>query len=367
MPLTAGRVLTRRNQHQRREHPQAWLSQECRHKTGETGRHPRRAGSRGDDAAGALWPAAGGRGVIFTLHHVRPAEARAHDPNALLSVTPQFLDEAIRACAESGLTPVALEDLPRLLADPADRRRFAAFTLDDGYRDNAEHAAPVFRRHGVPYTIFITKGFVERSRSAWWETAEALTARLDEAEFDFGDGAEKVEMRTRAQKLAAFDRFGRFMQAVDEDEAVARLDRLAAEHGLDPLAIIDRLVMDACELRELARDPLARFGAHTLPIVNLRRVGEARLRDELAGSARAWPPMSGMRRAPRLTYGYAAAVASARCGQHRRRLCGGSDNAARVLGPWNLARPTAFGRVSLNGLYQKKRLVKAQISACRSS
>ena len=314
--------------------------------------------------AGALWPAAGGRGVIFTLHHVRPAEARAHDPNALLSVTPQFLDEAIRACAESGLTPVALEDLPRLLADPADRRRFAAFTLDDGYRDNAEHAAPVFRRHGVPYTIFITKGFVERSRSAWWETAEALTARLDEVEFDFGDGVEKVEMRTRAQKLAAFDRFGRFMQAVDEDEAVARLDRLAAEHGLDPLAIIDRLAMDACELRELARDPLARFGAHTLTHVNLRRVGEARLRDELAGSAGAVAAYVG--HAPRAfayPYGYAAAV-----GEREVRAAADAGFAVAVttqpgvLGPWNLARPTAFGRVSLNGLYQKKRLVKALIS-----
>ncbi|HMM64518.1 MAG TPA: polysaccharide deacetylase family protein [Mesorhizobium sp.] len=314
--------------------------------------------------AGALWPAAGGRGVIFTLHHVRPAEARPHDPNALLSVTPQFLDEAIRACAESGLTPVALEDLPRLLADPADRRRFAAFTLDDGYRDNAEHAAPVFRRHGVPYTIFITKGFVERSRSAWWETAEALTAKLDEAEFDFGDGAEKVEMRTRAQKLAAFDRFGRFMQAVDEDEAVARLDRLAAEHGLDPLAIVDRLAMDARELRELARDPLARFGAHTLTHVNLRRVGEARLRDELAGSAGAVAAYVG--NAPRAfayPYGYAAAV-----GEREVRAAADAGFAVAVttqpgvLGPWNLARPTAFGRVSLNGLYQKKRLVKALIS-----
>ncbi len=255
---------------------------------------------------------------IFTLHHVRPAEARAHDPNALLSVTPQFLDEAIRACAESGLTPVALEDLPRLLADPADRRRFAAFTLDDGYRDNAEHAAPVFRRHGVPYTIFITKGFVERSRSAWWETAEALTARLDEAEFDFGDGAEKVEMRTRAQKLAAFDRFGRFMQAVDEDEAVARLDRLAAEHGLDPLAIIDRLVMDACELRELARDPLARFGAHTLPMSTCAGSAKRACATSLPARPRGGRLCRACAARLAYPYGYAAGVASARCGQHRR-------------------------------------------------
>ena len=314
--------------------------------------------------AGALWPSAAGRGVVFTLHHVRPAEVRAHDPNALLSVTPHFLDAAIRACAECGLAPVALEELPRLLADPSDRRRFVAFTLDDGYRDNAEHAAPVFRRHGVPYTIFITEGFVERSRSAWWETAEALTARLDEAEFDFGQGPERLEMRTGGQKRAAFDRLCAFAQAGDEDEAVARLDRLARAHGLDPLALVDRLAMDAGELRALARDPLARFGAHTLTHVNLRRVGEARLREELAGSAGAAPAYVG--RAPRAfayPYGYAAAVGG-------REVQAAPDAGFAVavtthpdvLGQQTLTRPTAVGRVSLNGLYQKKRLVKALIS-----
>jgi hypothetical protein len=33
-----------------------------------------------------------------------------------------------------------------------------------------------------------------------------------------------------------------------------------------------------------------------------------------------------------------------------------------VLGPWSVERPTAIARVSLNGLYQKKRYVKALIS-----
>ncbi len=199
--------------------------------------------------AGALWPAAGGRGLIFTLHHVRPAGPEPFAPNALLSVTPQFLDRAIEACAESGLTPVTLEDLPARLSDPADTRRFVSFTLDDGYRNNAEHAAPVFRRHGVPFTIFVTGGFVERTRSAWWETAEALIRGTNEAEFDFGDGPEKVAMRTVAEKDAAFHRFSRFVQTEDEDEAVARIDRLAATHGVDPLGIVDRLVSEGLVAR----------------------------------------------------------------------------------------------------------------------
>ena len=312
-----------------------------------------------------LWPAAGGRGVVFTLHHVRPDAPRSHDPNALLSVTPDFLDEAIRAALECGLTPAALEDLPALLADLSDRRRFMCLTLDDGYRDNAEHAAPVFRRHGVPYTVFIARGFVERTRSLWWETAEALTGAVDRLEFDFGTGVETVPTATPQQKQAAFDRFASFVQNGDEDAAIARLDDAARIRGIDPLGITDRLVMDATELAALAAaDPLARFGAHTLTHVALRRVDEARLAGEIAGSAEAVAAYVGRRPASfAYPYGFPAAV-----GEREYRAVADAGFAVAVttqpgvLGPWTLERPTAVGRISLNGMYQKRRYVKALIS-----
>jgi peptidoglycan/xylan/chitin deacetylase (PgdA/CDA1 family) len=311
-----------------------------------------------------FWPAAAGRGVVFTLHHVRPAAAKPHNPNGLLSVTPQFLDQAIVAARESGLAPVALEDLPRLLADPADRRRFVCFTLDDGYRDNAEHAAPVFRRHAVPHTIFITKGFVERTRSQWWETAEELTAKVERLEFDFGAGPEIVPMATAAQKMTAFERLSRFVQSGDEDAAVERLDETARAHGVDPLGITRRLVMDAGELRDLAKDPLARFGAHTLTHIALARVDEARLRAEITGSADAVEAYIGRRPTTfAYPYGFPAAV-----GEREFRVLKelgfavGVTTQPGVLGPWSVERPAAISRVSLNGLYQKKRYVKALVS-----
>lgn len=310
------------------------------------------------------WPAAGGRGVVFTLHHVKPAEAKAHDPNALLSVMPQFLDEAIRAALECGLTPVALEDLPALLADPSDRRRFVSFTLDDGYRDNAEHAAPVFRRHGVPYTIFITKGFVERSRSLWWETAEELTANARVMDFDFGNGTEAVSMQTPEEKMAVFERIGAFIQSGDEDTKIEVLDAAARVLGIEPLDITRRLVMDAGELRALAEDPLARFGAHTLTHVALARIDEARLREEISGSADAVETYVGKRPATfAYPYGFPAAVGEREFSALKELgFAVGVTTQPGVIGPWSVEQPTAIARVSLNGLYQKKRYVKALIS-----
>jgi peptidoglycan/xylan/chitin deacetylase (PgdA/CDA1 family) len=314
--------------------------------------------------ADRLWPGAAGRGLIFTLHHVRPASGHAHDPNALLSITPQFLDRAIRVAAEAGLTPAPLEDLPRLLADPKDERRFAAFTLDDGYRDNAEHAAPVFRRHGVPYTIFITKGFVERTRSMWWQTAEVLTRERPAFRLNFGQGEEVVRSDTPATKQAAFDRIAGFVQSAEEDRAIAALDAAAKAEGIDPLAITERLTMDKAALGELARDPLARLGAHTLTHVNLKRVDTARLNNEIEGSASAVATYAGRRPASfAYPYGFRAAVGEREIRATREAgFAIAVTTQPGVLGAHNLANPTAFNRVSLNGLYQKPRYVRALIS-----
>src|SRR5690606_28064106 len=79
--------------------------------------------------AARLFPGAGERGLVFTLHHVRPHEDARFSPNAGLSVTPEFLEQAVVTALDCGLVPVHLHELPALLAEP-DGRRFVAFTLD---------------------------------------------------------------------------------------------------------------------------------------------------------------------------------------------------------------------------------------------
>src|SRR5690606_32136179 len=162
--------------------------------------------------------------------------------------------------------------------------KYVAFTLDDGYRNNAEFAAPVFARYNVPYTIFITTGFVERKRSMWWRTVAALVTEADSFEFDFGNGAVNVRSESWAQKSAAFARFVQFMRSFGEDEAVARIDAAARVVGIDAMALVNESVMNASELRSFAQDPLVHFGAHTVTHVNLHRVDDERLTREIAGS-----------------------------------------------------------------------------------
>lgn len=312
-----------------------------------------------------LFPRAGERGLIFTLHHVRPHQPCAFEPNGHLEVTPAFLRAVIEESLAAGLTPVRVEDLPALLADPADRRRFVAFTLDDGYRNNAVHAAPVFRAFGVPYTIFVTPGFVDRRVSMWWETAAAVLNAADRVEIDLGAGPERLPAASHAEKVAVFDRICRDVNHGNQQEATARLNATAAALGIDPLGIVDREVMDETELRALAGgDPLVTYGGHTLTHPVLARIGAEQLAEEIGQSMAMAGAYLGR---PATTFAYPYGTACAVGEREFRAAAAAGVGMAFTTRPGMLSvrtleQPMSVRRVSLNGLYQKRRYISALIS-----
>lgn len=238
------------------------------------------------------------------------------------------------------------------------------FTLDDGYRDNERYAAPIFRKHGVPYTIFIAPGFVERTRTMWWETAEELTRTASSFAFDFGQGVETVKSSLRREKFLAFERLANFVENVDEDDAVAKIDLVAKSAGIDPLRIVDHEIMTAAELQNLLADPLARLGAHTITHPNLARVSEYRLMQELEQSAARVAGYCGHKpKALAYPYGGRHAVGLR---ETKAAIQAGFTVAVTtqpgVLCSGSLERPTKLARVSLNGRYQKSRYVRALAS-----
>src|SRR5262249_55384771 len=108
-------------------------------------------------AAKLLAPVLRGIGAIFMLHHVLPSNGgeSGFAPNAMLEVTPEFLDAVISHVKRAGYRLVSLEEAIEVVKRGGDQQPVAVFTLDDGYRDNLIHAWPVFRAHRCPFTIFV--------------------------------------------------------------------------------------------------------------------------------------------------------------------------------------------------------------------
>lgn len=309
-------------------------------------------------------PAAGGRGIIFTLHHVRPDMKKSFNPNAHLAITPEFLDAAIHVAKDLGLVPVPLDTLPYLLLDQTDTRKFVCFTLDDGYSDNLEYAAPVFQKHNVPYTVFVTPGFVDRKRTIWWETLEKLLNEVSSLSFDFGNGPEIVSCQNRDAKITAFDRISIFLETASEDGAIAQIDLAAKACGIDPMSIVDAEIMTRRELAQLLEDPLASLGAHTMSHPNLARVCVERLQDEMRQSADAISTYLG-RPVTTFSYPYGGKKAVSERETKAARDHGFAlavTTQPGVLTRDSLNQPTALHRVPLNGYYQRPNYVRALIS-----
>ncbi len=306
-----------------------------------------------------------GRGAIFTLHHVRPHAPRLAESNRHLEITPEFLDRSIARLKADGYRFVALDEILSLLSAGDAGRPFAAFTLDDGFRDNAEHALPVFERHEVPFTIFVAKGFAERSHTLWWETLDELVNRAESFTLaDAAGGRTTFDVSSRLAKLLACDAIGSAIGGPEESQAIGRLDAAALAAGVDARALADRLIMTPEELKAIARHPLASLGAHTVSHRALAFLDDASLAAELASSADYVEELTG-RRSASFAYPY---------GDHRsvdaRTAAAVRDAGFRLavttrpgtLKESALEAPMQLPRISLNGFYQRARYVAALAS-----
>ncbi|TBH14278.1 polysaccharide deacetylase family protein, partial [Rhizobium leguminosarum] len=205
------------------------------------------------------------------------------------------------------------------------------------------------------------KGFAEGSHSIWWETLAVLLRQAPEIRFDFGHGMERLVLDSPQQQWHAFDRFAAYIHGSDEARAVAAIDLLARENGIEPTDIVRELVMGPGELQWLAAHPLATLGAHTISHRALARLPEAEARIEMQVSADYVEAVTGIRPGT-IAYPYGTPdAATAREARIARNL--GFTLAVTTQPGLPAARLTGYlPRISLNGLYQKRRYVSALAS-----
>lgn len=299
------------------------------------------------------WPA-DAKGFVVTLHHVRPAPAdTGFRPNAHLEVTPAFLGAFLEHFSARGWSFVSLDEL---LA--GEGRRRIAVTLDDGYRDNADYALPVFRRHRAPFTVFVSPGLTEATAELWWEALERLIAENAELRLE-GDGPGLHDAATPAAKRRLFSAWLAWLTTtVDEARQRAVVRMLAAKYRLDLTELARSQVMGWDEIRALRNEPLATIGAHTMTHPALARLSSDAALAEMRMSAERIEAETGERpRAIAFPYGYPAAA-----GAREARLAAEAGFSASFTTQPGYVRAGArhgLPRISLNGLYQEPALFEA--------
>jgi peptidoglycan/xylan/chitin deacetylase (PgdA/CDA1 family) len=298
-----------------------------------------------------------GRGAILTFHRIRPAENLPFAPNALLEITPQFLDCVLTRLRDNGFVIVSLDEAAaRLLDDRAETSDapFAALTFDDGFRDIVAHGLPVLERHRAPFTCYVASAFADRTARLWWVELEEAIRRLDRIELDFDGARLSLPARSDDEKSAAFERLYFLLRQSGHEGLLRKVARLVEAAGIESRALVDALCLDWSELRALAAHPLATIGAHTLTHPRLALLPEDEAVAEIAGG-RDRLERELDRPCRHFAYPYGDALsAGPREFAHARRLGFATAVTTRpgMIFPDHAAHAAALPRLSVNGLWQ---------------
>lgn len=315
-----------------------------------------------------LKPMTRGLGAIFMLHQVGPDSPAAFSPNRILKITPEFLDLTIRQTLEAGFEILSLDEVAARLATKfgADKasRPFVAFTLDDAYRDNLEHAAPVFKRYGVPYAIYAPTDYIDGKGDLWWLALEHAIARLTHVACTVGDEPITLPAATVAEKDAAYHTLYWRLRGIDETVARSLVAELCRDAGFEAATMCRDLVLGWDDLRQLAAEPLVTIGAHTQRHYALSKLRDAAARHEIAASVKRLE--TELRRPVKhFSYPFGDHCSAGPREFDMARELGLSTAVTTRKGLINARHGqslTALPRVSLNGDYQNPLYTKALLS-----
>jgi peptidoglycan/xylan/chitin deacetylase (PgdA/CDA1 family) len=307
----------------------------------------------------------GGVGLIFTLHHVRPARKDRFQPNRLLEITPQFLEGTIERLRKRDVDLVSMDELYQRLSRQDFSRRFAAFTFDDGYRDNLEYALPILEKHEVPFAQYIATSFPDRMGELWWVALERVVAKAQRMVIEIDGNEHFFTCERNDQKREAFAQIYGWLRSLNDEKQMRKIVRdLCERYGADASAPCRDLCMTWPEIEQMANSKLATIGAHTVNHVMLKKWPREKALEEMRRSREvieasldkpcehfAYPVGDPTSAGPRefelaVEAGFKTAVTT-RPG---------------VLFPEHREHLTALPRVSLNGNFQALRFVDVFLS-----
>lgn len=321
------------------------------------------AGMRG--LAPLALPLFGGLGAILMLHSVTAKPRHPDGFNRHLTVTPTFLDSVISGMAEDGYDFVSIDEAVDRIKSPVRGKRFAAITLDDGYRDNMLEALPVFEKHRTPFTIYIAPAMIDGGVDLWWETVEEAVLSRTRLYLNTAEGRVSLDCLSPAKKAESIVKLRDYLTTdVSEADQQAVTREIARAAGIDVPRLQRNRLLDWDQLRELSTHPLATIGAHTVSHRNLARLSEDEARREVREAVRIIESEIGIAPAHMAyPYGYAGAV-----GPREVALAREAGFRSAVTTRHGLIRRghvnhlTALPRISLNGRFQKVAHVRAMLS-----
>ncbi len=214
---------------------------------------------------------------VLTFHRIAPLDAGAAP--GLLSATPDGFADLLDALAKRHAI-IGIEDvLRRAAGGPSLPPRSLLLTVDDAYRDFADHAWPRLRERGMPVVLFVPTAYPDApERSFWWDRLYHAVMTTSRATIEGPEGA--MALATPAARADGYRALRDNLKRLPHAALPATMDGLFSSLDVEQQA---SLVLGWDALRTLAADGVA-LAPHSRTHPLLTRVDPSALDGEIAGS-----------------------------------------------------------------------------------
>lgn len=222
-----------------------------------------------------------GKGQILMFHRILPSAEKPRIRNTGLEVSPGKLEEVIQFFQNLNYAFINLDDLPHYLK--AKDTKFVIFTFDDGYVDNLTVALPIFQKHNIPFTVYVTTDFPEGKAVMWWYLLEELLFKKYQIRFPYREETFSFRCKNLDEKEEVFAQLRRVIIDMEPIERMELFQKLFVENGIDLYQTTRENALSWKQLKELSTSDLVTIGAHTVTHPALSGLSPEQIKEEVLG------------------------------------------------------------------------------------
>jgi peptidoglycan/xylan/chitin deacetylase (PgdA/CDA1 family) len=220
-------------------------------------------------------------GSILMLHRTAPYVAGNLVYNENMKISPDELEHLIVYYKNTHRVFLSLDEATEIIrSGKKPKHQFVVLTLDDGYKDNLQTGYSVFRKHNVPFCIYITNCFPNNTADLWWYALEDVIQRNTTLKMP---GGKFLKNNTEEEKKKNF-LFLRAMVINEHFKDPNSFFRQLGEFNFDVEKERKLICLTWNEISELASDPLTTIGSHTSNHLPLSKLDENEARNEIVNS-----------------------------------------------------------------------------------
>jgi peptidoglycan/xylan/chitin deacetylase (PgdA/CDA1 family) len=152
------------------------------------------------------------------------------------------------------------------------RTRFVSVTFDDGYLDNKTIAFPIMKQRNIPFAIYITNSFPDRTAILWQYLLDDVVKHQKVIEFSWEEKSYKFDFHNTDEIPAYISSIRELIKDTTVSKMTELLTLIFQQTVPDLYHLTKEKTLSWEQIEVLSKNPLVTIGAHTLnhqPLVRM--------------------------------------------------------------------------------------------------